>query len=285
MTDRAAASGSGATEIAGWPLGIGLHRLAIIDSTNAEAVRMAAAGHRGPLWITAQTQTAGRGRQGRVWTSPPGNLYATCLLNPEGPAAQVALLSFAAAVALHEALSTVAGPDLAGRLTLKWPNDLLLDGAKVAGILLESAGSTTADGGGVRHLAIGIGVNLAAAPDAVPDAVPDGGPDAVGGGAVPGGGRATALADVLGHAPAPEVVLAVLARALAHWQARLGADGFGPLRAAWLARAARLGQAIRARTGVREVHGIFETIDDTGALVLRMTSGARVAIPAAEVFF
>ena len=250
---------------AGWPAATGLHRHARIDSTNAEAARLAAAGARGPLWIVAARQTAGRGRQGRAWDSPNGNLFATCLSHPKGPPAQVALMSFAAALALHEALSALAPEALAGRLTLKWPNDLLLDGAKLAGILLESAGGQA----GVAYLAVGMGVNLAHAPvQTDPGVLP-----------------ATSLAAALGHAPDPEAVLPVLARALAHWHTRLEGEGFAPLRAAWLSRAARLGQPIRARTGTREVHGVFETIDETGALVLALSDGARLAIPAAEVFF
>jgi BirA family biotin operon repressor/biotin-[acetyl-CoA-carboxylase] ligase len=250
---------------AGWPEGVGLRRHASLDSTNAEAARLAAAGVRGPLWIIAARQSAGRGRQGRAWSSPEGNLHATCLLHPSGPPAQVALLSFAAALALVDALSASAAPAIGARLALKWPNDVLLDGAKIAGILLEGAGGQA----GMGHLALGFGVNLAEAPGmAAPDAL-----------------ASISLAAATGHAPAPETVLAPLARALIHWHRRLQIEGFAPVRAAWLARAARLGQPVRARTARREVHGVFQTIDDAGALVLAPQTGGPVAISAAEVFF
>lgn len=232
------------------------------DSTNAEALRRAAT-LPGPAWILARHQTAGRGRRGRAWSSPPGNFAATLLLAPQASAATAALASFAAALALADTLSAYVP---AGRIALKWPNDVLLDGSKVSGILLESSGT----GRGVAHLAIGIGVNLAAAPPA----------SALAEGALP----AIALAGVAGTAPDPESFLDRLAPALARWLALLDAQGFAPLRAAWLARAARLGQEITARTGSETLRGRFDGIDETGALLLATPAGTR-AIPAADIFF
>ncbi len=237
--------------------------LAQVDSTNAEAARLAAGVGR-PTWILAGRQTLGRGRRGRGWHSPPGNFHATLLTFPAGPPATVALRSFAAALALRDALVTLTG--LAAPFALKWPNDVLLNGGKLAGILLESAGA----GDRLSHLAIGIGVNLIAAPDPAT--------------LEPGALAPVSLLAETGLRIAPETFLAHLAPACAAWEARLEAEGFAPLRAAWLAHAARLGDTITARTAARTRTGRFEDIDATGALVLADAEG-RHAIPAAEVYF
>jgi BirA family biotin operon repressor/biotin-[acetyl-CoA-carboxylase] ligase len=250
-------------ERAGWPAGVGRRVLASVESTNAEAARLAPT-LVGPCWILAHDQTGGRGRRGRPWQSLPGNFYGTLVERPAGPPDRVALRSFAAALALAGALDALTGQPAA--VTLKWPNDVLLNGGKVAGILLEALGA----GRGVAHLAVGIGINLAAAPP----------PQAVEPGAVP---PVSVLAETGLRVP-PEAMLDALAPAYAQWSGRLDAEGFGPLRTAWLARAARLGQVIRARTGTRDRSGRFETIDATGALVLA-TGDGRETIAAAEVFF
>jgi BirA family biotin operon repressor/biotin-[acetyl-CoA-carboxylase] ligase len=234
-----------------------------IDSTNAEGFRRAA-GLTGPTWISAGLQTAGRGRRSRPWASPLGNLYATLVLKPlEAPEA-VALRSFAAALALRDACVQLTG--LPDSFTLKWPNDVLLNGGKLAGILLESAGLGTAS----PVLCIGIGVNLIAAPD----------PATVEPGAVP----PVSLLQETGHRITPEAFLDALAPAYATWEATFQTQGFAPLRTAWLAHAARLGQPIRARTGHETRDGIFQTIDASGNLILGTPAGP-LAIPAAEVFF
>src|SRR5229473_5485322 len=116
--------------------GVGLIACDTVGSTNAEALAYARSGERGPLWITARRQTAGRGRRGRTWVSEPGNLYATLLLTDPGPAERAAELSFVAALAVRDAIVEMA-PGLGSRLKVKWPNDLLIDRAKVAGILIE----------------------------------------------------------------------------------------------------------------------------------------------------
>ena len=234
-----------------------------LDSTNAHAIRLAPSTP-GPAWILAYEQTAGKGRRARPWVSPRGNFHATLLLHPKEPAAQVALRSFAAALALRDAL--VALTDLPESFTLKWPNDVLLNGGKLAGILLESSSS----GAGVAHLAIGTGVNLIAAPDA--SVVEEGALQPV------------SLLGETGLRVDPETFLGHLAFAYAQWENSFTVQGFAPLRAAWLAHAARLGQPIRARTGTTTHHGLFQTIDATGALILETDQGA-IAIPAAEVFF
>ena len=237
--------------------------LASIDSTNAEGFRRAP-GLIEPTWILAGVQTAGRGRRARPWASPAGNFHATLVLKPAGPPGTVALRSFAAALALREACVTLTG--LPDSFSLKWPNDVLLNGGKLAGILLESAGL----GGPAPVLCIGIGVNLIAAPDA----------SLIEAGAVP----PVSLLQDTGHRITPEAFLATLAPAYARWEARFEAEGFAPLRQAWLTHAARLGQPIRARTGQMTCDGVFEAIDDAGNLILRTPQGT-LAIPAAEVFF
>lgn len=246
-----------------WPEGVARHVLARTDSTNAEALRLAP-GLTGPAWIMAREQTAARGRRGRGWAMPAGNFAGTLVLRPQGGPLAAAQLSFVAALALYDALADACGPS--ARLAIKWPNDVLLNGGKVAGILLESAGT----GGAVQSVAVGIGVNLAAAPDV--SAVE---PQAV---------TPVSVLGETGHPVPPEEFLDLLAAAFARWQAQLDTYGFTPIRNAWLARAARLGEPIIARTGGHEHHGIFEGIDDSGALVLKTAAGRQV-IPAADVYF
>ncbi len=217
-----------------------------------------------PAWIFAHEQTEGRGRRGRDWRSPAGNFAATYLFRPPVTAPEAALYSFVAALALEQALRSLTGPGVS--LALKWPNDVLLNGGKVAGILLESV----ATGGQIGHLAIGIGVNLAAAPE--PSSLE------------PGAVLPVSLRGETGLVVAPSDFLAPLATAFAEVAAQFETLGFAPIRAAWLARAARLGQTITARTGAETRSGIFETIDATGALILREAAGRR-AIAAADIFF
>lgn len=246
-----------------WPEGVSRLVLDTVDSTNAHGLRVAPT-LPGPAWVLGLEQTAGRGRRARPWSSPRGNFYATLVMSPVGPAENAALRSFVAALALRDAfLSLVDSPTA---FQLKWPNDVLLNGGKVAGILLESMGA----GSGVSALAIGIGVNLIAAPDA----------EQVETGAL----RPVSLWGETGVRVTPEAFLDRLAPAYAAWEARFIAEGFAPLRTEWLAHATRLGEPIRARTGTTTREGIFETIDTKGNLILRTGQGP-VAIPAAEVFF
>ncbi len=253
------AAPSGARRLTGWPAGYGRRVLAEVDSTNAEAARIALE-LAGPEWILALRQTAGRGRRGRPWSDTRGNFAATLVLRPEGSPQEAALRSFVASLALYDAFVAVTGR--AESFALKWPNDVLLNGGKVAGILLESPRPGL--------LAIGIGVNLAQAPD--PGAVE---PRAL---------RPVSLLSETGAAVTPEEFLTPLAVAYAAHEAQLRSYGFAPIRAAWLARAARLGAVITARTGKTETTGTFVDVDATGNLVLQ-TAKSRVAIPAADVFF
>jgi BirA family transcriptional regulator, biotin operon repressor / biotin---[acetyl-CoA-carboxylase] ligase len=245
------------------PGGAGHIVLPHIDSTNAEGFRRAAS-FSGPTWITAGVQSLGRGRRSRPWVSPRGNFHGTLVLKPKEPPEQVALRSFAAALALRDALVDLTG--LEDSFALKWPNDVLLNGGKLAGILLESSGLGQAN----PVLCIGIGVNLIAAPSASeiePGAVPP-----------------VSLMAATGLRLTPERFLKALAPAYSRWEATFTTEGFAPLRTAWLASAARLGERVRTRTGSEMREGVFDSIDVQGNLILRMSHGA-VAIPAAEVFF
>ena len=225
-----------------------------IGSTNADALERARAGERGPLWITAGRQTAGRGRRGRTWVSEPGNLYATLLLTDAAPAARVAELSFVAALAVHDA---VAGriPGLARRLALKWPNDVLIDGCKFAGILIE---------GEAHAVAIGIGVNCTHHPKDTTFPATD---------LAAAGVRASpaSVFDALNAAMIGRVV---------QWDR--GA-GFPVIRDDWVKRAFNIGKTIRVELPDGEREGRFETIDQVGRLVLRRAAGTTETITAGDV--
>jgi BirA family biotin operon repressor/biotin-[acetyl-CoA-carboxylase] ligase len=240
------------------PPGYALAAFDTLDSTMDEARRRAADGTPAPLWIWTRRQTAGRGRRGRVWRSGEGNLLCTLLLRPGRGAAEGALLSFVSAVALLDALTPFCA---AVPISLKWPNDVLLNGRKVAGILLES--ESTPDGG-LSWLAIGIGVNLAEHPD-----------DAE----IP----ATSLAGQGLAVPTPAAMLSAVAGHMAAWLGRWRAEGFAPVRAAWLARAARLGERIRVRIGAESLEGVFDGLDAEGCLMLDCADGRR-RISAGDVF-
>jgi len=246
-----------------WPDGYGKRVLETVDSTNAEAARIAD-DLAGPEWILALEQTAGRGRRGRAWVNPAGNFAATLVLHPTETPDVVALRSFVTSLALYDAFATVTGRPQG--LSLKWPNDVLLNGGKVAGILLESVGMAR----DIRHIGIGIGVNLKQAPV----------PDEVEAGAL----RPVSLLSETGVDVTPEEFLDVLAPAYAHHEAQFRIYGFAPIRELWLARAARLGEVITARSMREEVTGTFETVDEAGNLVLSTAKG-RAVIAAADIFF
>jgi BirA family biotin operon repressor/biotin-[acetyl-CoA-carboxylase] ligase len=229
-----------------------------LGSTNTEALALARAGEAGPLWITAARQTAGRGRRGRNWVSEPGNLYASLLLSGLAHPERAPELSFVASLALHDAIAALA-PQLGSRLTLKWPNDVLLDGAKLAGILLEAERMP----GRPLAVVIGIGVNCAHHPGAT-------------------GYPATDLA-AHGVTATPELLLARLAVAFAARRAEWEA-GFATIRAAWLAHAMGLGSEIRVQLPERELTGRFESLDPDGRLLLRLASGETELVLAGDVF-
>ena len=233
------------------------------DSTNAEARRRAEAGETGPLWIVARRQTAGRGRRGRAWESDTGNLFATLLLVTRKPPAEAAQVTFLAALAAADLLDGWAPPSL---VTIRWPNDMMLDGRKACGILVESGAHET----GGLWLAVGIGVNLARAPEGVER-------------------PATALAHHLSAdrtaPPTVEEAARVLADAFAVWMDRWETLGFEPILDAWRARASGLEGAAVARLGHETVEGRAEGVAPDGALRLRLADGSLRLISAGDVFF
>lgn len=228
-----------------------------IDSTNAEALRQAGEGERGPLWITAVRQTAGRGRRGRPWASEPGNLHASLLLADPAPIPQASQLSFVAALAVHDALCAAA-PALAARLTLKWPNDVLCGGRKLAGILIE--GETR---GGLTAV-VGIGIDCVHHPAEALYPATDLAAEGV---SISAGQVFAALSRTM-------------ARRLAEWDR---SRGFEATRRAWLARGPAPGAALTVRFDNTETTGLFETIDEHGNLVITGAEGIH-RIAAGDVF-
>lgn len=230
-----------------------------VDSTNDEVLRLARMGAPDGTWVVADEQTSGRGRRGRPWQSTRGNLFCTGLLRltPEdGPASH---LSFLVALALYDALSQWVDID---RLKLKWPNDLLLDGKKVSGILLESADSGHR---GERWVAAGVGVNLAVHPTDVER-------------------PAISLAGACITPPQPMAVAERLAAAVNHWRELWRAGGFSVLRTAWLARATGLGARIEVRLPEETLFGRFLDLAEDGALLLMLDSGMVRPVHSGDVF-
>jgi BirA family biotin operon repressor/biotin-[acetyl-CoA-carboxylase] ligase len=233
--------------------GAPVETFAEIDSTLLEARRRAERGELGAVWLTARVQTAGRGRRGRAWSSLEGNLMATYLFATQRPPSEIALLGFATGLAIAETLEESIG---AGRAALKWPNDVLIDGAKIAGILLDS-GSL---GHGRAWASLAFGVNLAAAPAGLEQ-------------------PATSLRDLLppdALAPAPLDFLARLRPKLEAWSLRTERDGFEPLRQAWLKRAHGLGQQARVVQGAETLEGRIAGLSPRGELELDTASGRRL---------
>lgn len=213
----------------------------------------------GPAWILAVEQTAARGRRGRSWSTPRGNFAGTLIMPQTGDPAHSALRSFVASLALRDAFVEVTGQTDA--FALKWPNDVLLKGGKVAGILLETLGP---------HLVIGIGVNLRHAPTA----------DQVEKGAI----APVSLFSATGVMVDPETFFDTLATTYARYEEQFITYGFAPIRTAWLRHAARIGEVVTARTMRDETVGVFEDVDEAGNLILNTAKG-RVAITAADVYF
>ena len=229
-----------------------------LGSTNAEALSRARAGEHGPLWITAAAQSAGRGRRGSQWISPPGNLYATLLLTEPSSPQDAPQLSFVAALALHDAVLACA-PELGDEVRLKWPNDVLLNGSKVAGLLIEGESAP------VFAAAIGIGVNCNNHPLET---------------SYPATDLAAAEAPVAPSTLIEALSAAMIAR-LDQWDA---GTNFAMIRAAWLERAAGLGGDIRVRLPERELTGKFRGLDDAGRLLLQQAGQPVETITAGSVF-
>jgi BirA family transcriptional regulator, biotin operon repressor / biotin---[acetyl-CoA-carboxylase] ligase len=229
-----------------------------IDSTNEEAKRRAREGAAEGLLVWAKEQLAGRGRRGRSFASPPGNLYMSVLLRPNRPAVEAAQLTFAAALAVGEAAAAFL-PDPA-RLRFKWPNDVLINGRKLSGVLLESQ---AAGEGRLDWLVIGMGVNLAWHPEGLEF-------------------PAISLTAAGAVVTVEELLVAVAERFL-FWYERWRAAGFASLREPWLTRAQGLGGDIRVRLQGGELLGRFAGLDEEGALLFEDATGRR-RIAAGDIF-
>ncbi|MEP1614378.1 MAG: biotin--[acetyl-CoA-carboxylase] ligase [Roseobacter sp.] len=243
-----------------WPIGYGRFVLAEVGSTLDEA-RLKVKDTPAPFWLLAHRQSAARGRRGRTWSMGQGNFAASLVLRIQEPPMQAALRSFVTSLALYRAFVELTGKPEA--FVLKWPNDVLLNGGKVAGILLESAGQSDV-------LSIGIGINLVNAPDLADFEQ----------GALP----PVSLRGELSIVVTPEAFLDILASHYAVLERQFMDHGFAPIRLAWLAHAARLGETITARTTRESFTGIFQDVDAKGHLVLRGPRGV-MSIAAADVFF
>ena len=250
-----------------------LLRLEDVDSTNAEAVRLLQAREQDlkPTWILADSQNSGRGRRGRAWVSPPGNLYATLLMRPHVSASIAPQLSLVAALAVRDTIIALLGEQSA-EVTLKWPNDILVNGSKLAGILLETHLANAAPQVDVGWVAIGIGVNLLHFPEDAPY-------------------PATSLQHVAGLQPDALETLHALAHnmdaRLARWDK---GRGFERLRADWTECAHGIGAEVsvglsEGRGKGSEMRGIFLGLDGSGALRLRLHQGDERQIHAADVRF
>jgi BirA family biotin operon repressor/biotin-[acetyl-CoA-carboxylase] ligase len=240
-----------------------------IGSTNAEAMSRARDGERGPMWFVTSEQTAGRGRRQRAWIAPRGNLASSILEVMDVPPAIAATLGFAAGLALEAALQKLsieanlrrAGSDPL-KFSLKWPNDVMAERQKLAGILLEAE----AVAGNRLAVVVGIGTNVVAAPEGTPT-------------------PATSLA-ALGVQIGAEELFMALSDAWVEFRGVWdNGRGFVDIRRLWLERAAGLGDRIAIQTGSTTVEGTFDTIDETGCLIVRTAEGKRMPIAAGEVYF
>jgi BirA family transcriptional regulator, biotin operon repressor / biotin---[acetyl-CoA-carboxylase] ligase len=235
-------------------LTISIRTVETTGSTNADLIALASTDIAEGVWLRAQSQTSGRGRMGRAWSSPKGNLYASTLVRLRGGDPAAATLALVAAIALIDIVRVYA-PTCAA--TIKWPNDILIDGAKLAGILLERAGEV---------IVIGFGANLADHPNDLDR-------------------RATSLADEGAGAPDPAAFVHDLAEAFARWTDIWRGQGLAPIRQAWLDRAHPRGTALSARGGDSHTRdGLFDGLEGDGALRLRLADGTVHVIHAGDVF-
>ena len=239
------------------PSGAAVDIFETLDSTSLEAKRRAAAGEAGPRWFVALRQMAGYGRRHRAWSQQAGDFAGTLLLRPQAANNTLGQISFVAALAVASALDELIDPAL---ISLKWPNDILIKGGKAAGLLLERVDNPKGP-----LLAIGIGVNIVSAPKNTPY-------------------PAARLVDHTPSAPAPQTLAARIDDHFWRYHGEWAANGFAQTRRLWLARARGLGEAIIVRLPNEEITGVFEDLDETGALILRSDAGKRI-INAGEVYF
>ncbi|MFQ5625552.1 MAG: biotin--[acetyl-CoA-carboxylase] ligase [Methyloligellaceae bacterium] len=243
------------------PAGYRLSAHESVDSTNSEALRRADEGEEPGLWVWALSQTAGRGRLGRRWDSLAGNLFATLLLRPDCQPMRTAQLSLVAGLALHDAVTCLSGSDIAQHLALKWPNDLLYDGMKLGGILLES----NIGNDGVPAVAMGIGLNLTAHPDTTD----------------------TPATDLLQHgisatqARALECLSGACEKWLGIWS---NGEGFAHIRESWMARSLPINTPLQIKLVDSRLQGAYGGLTEDGALILVLNDGSEKQITTGDVF-
>ncbi|MBE7637589.1 biotin--[acetyl-CoA-carboxylase] ligase [Sneathiella sp. P13V-1] len=232
-----------------------------VDSTSIQAKRLAEEGAPSGQLVIAKSQNSGVGRRGRAWTSPKGNMYASLMIRPKCSSAEAAKLSFLVSVALYHSIRSLLPENVP--VSLKWPNDVLVDGKKVAGILLESKSRPD---GALDWLVIGTGVNINDYPK-VTEGLP-----------------ATALG-LYGAEPEPTELISIYCTNFLHYYQIWVKNGFAPIRDEWLKYAVGVGNEVVARLPNEELHGIFSGLDKDGALILKQSNGAIKYISAGEVFF
>lgn len=235
----------------------------LLDSTNEEARRLASGGGSHGAVIWAKRQSSGRGRMGREWVSAEGNLFVTVLLKPEKDLATCAQLSFVASVAVAETLDGIVSDT---EIACKWPNDVLCNGRKLGGILLESFSTTSEFGHETQWVAVGVGINV----DSFPEHVMF---------------PATSLREAGVELISAKIVLSRFIHNFIHYYDLWSAKGFTPIQKEWTRRAYRLGHATQVIIGDTETEGVFEGIDPAGRLLLKSPSGAITGITAGDVFF
>lgn len=223
-------------------------RLTETGSTNKDAMRLALQGEPLPLWVTAERQTGGRGRQGRAWTSIPGNLHASVAFSTYAPSETAGQIALVAGLIFHDAVAGVAKLPASSRLRLKWPNDLLIDHEKVGGILVES--TLTSALGGTFVVVIGFGLNIVKAPEL---------------------DRPVTCLRLHSNEASSEIVLAALAERCETWLDKWdGGRGFARIRSEWLTRGGTAGEPITINTGNGRVTGTYEGLSATGALLVHV---------------
>lgn len=236
----------------------------VLDSTNEECKRLAMGGGSHGAVVWAKRQTAGRGRMGREWVSPEGNLFVSALLAPARPLEQCSQLSFVAALAVVETLDAMVSEPQ--DITCKWPNDILLKGKKLGGILLESFVAENEFGIEKRWITVGVGINI----DSYPEHVMY---------------PATCMREAGVELVSAKIVLSRFIYNFTHQYDVWMEKGFKPIQKAWLKRAYHVGKPIEVMVGDESVSGIFDTIDASGQLMVKRADGTITPVHAGDVFF